>query len=203
MSDLPVDLHPEYGLLADEVALLREELARLLAEEYDLFHLTRPHLLALYQQKIGAWEVQCLHVQIQAGRARRKLELAQAAINQGRQPDWQEIEGHLDLEFLAWQQQLQEATERLNAGNHRMKHLLPDAESRELKKLYVVLVKKLHPDVNPDLTRTSAAFGSRSRRRMKPMTRNNFGLWLRSVKKPPRRVPRGLWKSCAKPARSC
>ena len=152
MSVPSVQLHPEHAALLDENALLREELARLLTEEHDLVHLAKPHLLALYQKKIGAWELRGLRAEVEASRARRRLEMAQAGINQGRKPDLKEIDGILELEFLAWQQKIKEAAERLASAEQRLEHLLPEAEDRELKKLYYALVKKLHPDVNPELS---------------------------------------------------
>ena len=151
MNNQPLEAHPEHVALAGENALLREELAHLLTEEHDLLHIAKPNLLALYQQKIGVWEVRALQAQIAAARARRRLEMAQAAANSGKVPDWKEIDGHLELEFLAWQQKLKEAAEQLAAAEHRLKHLLSPTDDRELKKLYYALVKKLHPDVNPDL----------------------------------------------------
>lgn len=148
MSDQPLEPHPEHRALADELALLREELAHLFTEEHDRLHIVKPNLLALYQKKVGAWEVGCLKAQIEAACARRRLEMAQAAINQGRKPDWAEIDGFLELEFLAWQQRLREAMERLTSAEERMKHLLSPDANREIKKLYYALVKKLHPDLN-------------------------------------------------------
>ena len=152
MSDPSLELHPEHRALLDENALLREELAHLLTEEHDLVHLVKPNLLALYQKKIGAWELRGLQAQVAAMGARRRLEMAQAAVNQGRKPDLGEIDGLLELELLEWQQKIQEAAERLASAEHRLGHLLTAVEDRELKKLYYALVKKLHPDVNPDLT---------------------------------------------------
>lgn len=151
MSDRPLEPHPEHRALLDELALLREELTHLLTQEHDLLNVVKPNLLALYQQKIGAWEVRALQAEIEARRTRRRLELAQAAVNRGQAPDWTEIDGHLELEFLAWQQQLREAAQRLAAAEERMKHLLAPETNRELKKLFYALVKKLHPDVNPAL----------------------------------------------------
>jgi hypothetical protein len=152
LSDPSLQLHPEHGALLDENTLLREELAQLLTEEHDLVHLVKPNLLALYQKKIGAWELRGLQAQVAAMGARRRLEMAQAAVNQGRKPDLKEIDGLLELELLAWRQKIQEAAERLASAEDRLEHLLPAVEDRELKKLYYALVKKLHPDVNPDVS---------------------------------------------------
>lgn len=150
MIDQTPDLHPESRALLAENSLLREELTHLLTTEHELIHIVKPNLLALYQKKIGAWELRALHARVAAARARRKMELAQAAINQGRQPDWTEVEGHLEIEFLTWQQKIAEAAERLDAANRRLDSLLSDAEDRKLKKLYYMLVKRLHPDINPN-----------------------------------------------------
>lgn len=151
MKEHALALDPEYQTLQQEIDLLREDLAHLLAQEHDLLHIIKPNLLALYQQKLGPWELQCLQAQVAAARARRKLEMARAAFNRGQRPDWGEIEGQLELEFLTWQQRLREAAQRVEAAGERLKSLLPPAEDRELKKLYHALVKALHPDVNPGL----------------------------------------------------
>ena len=152
MSESAIELHPESKALLAEIALLGEELARLLADEHDLIHIVKPNLFALYQQKVGAWELQRLQAQVAMLRTKRMLELAQAAVNRGRTPDWTAIDGHLELEFVAWQQRIKEAAGQVTAAGHLLKNLLPPEDARELKKLYHALVKRLHPDLNPKLT---------------------------------------------------
>lgn len=152
MSDTPIQVHPEVRRLANENDLLRQELAGLLTEADQLVHMVKPNLLAMYQTRIGAWELRLLRAQWETARARREVEMIQAGFNRGQKPDLREIEQLLDLEFLDWQDRVREAAERLQAAEHRLKHLLPPAEDRELKKLYYALVKRLHPDVNPALT---------------------------------------------------
>jgi DNA repair exonuclease SbcCD ATPase subunit len=144
--------HPEVQKLADDVALLREELTSLLTEADHLVQTVKPNLLALYQTKIGAWELRLLQAQCENARLKRKTELAQASLNQGRLPDWTAIEGQLELEFLQWQVKINEAAQRIKTAENRLKNLLAPADSHALKKLYYALVKKLHPDLNPALT---------------------------------------------------
>jgi predicted nucleic acid-binding Zn-ribbon protein len=151
MSDTPI-LHPETQRLADENALLREELTGLLTDADQLVHVVKPNLLAMYQARIGVWELRLLRAQWEAARQRREVEMIQASLNRGQNPDPREIQGLLDLEFLGWQERVREAAERIQAAEHRLKRLLPPAEDRELKKLYYALVKRLHPDMNPGLT---------------------------------------------------
>ena len=152
MSDNYPVLHPEIQRLTDENILLREELTRLLTEADDLIHNIKPNLLALYQTKIGLWELKALQAQCAVARLRRQIELAQASVNHGERPDPVAIEGALELEFLAWQTRLREAAERIQAAESRLKHTLPPADESEFRKLYYALVKRLHPDVNPNLT---------------------------------------------------
>lgn len=143
--------HPEHGRLAAEHALLRDELARLLAEAHDLEHIVKPNLLALYQTKIGAWELRQLEAEFETARLRRKLELVQAALNCGAPPDLPAIEVALAFEEMAWRKRLEEAAEAIRIAECRLECLLSPEDDRALKKCYRALVKALHPDLNPAL----------------------------------------------------
>ena len=145
-------LHPEIQQLAEENDLLREEFASLLTEAEHLIHTVKPNLLALYQTKIGVWELRLLQAQFKVARLRRQIELAQAYINRGEQPDLAAIECTIETEFIAWVTKLEEAASRLQDAETRLKHLLSPEDDRELKKLYYAIVKRLHPDVNPNVT---------------------------------------------------
>lgn len=158
----PLVLHPEIQQITDENALLREELASLLTEAEDLIHTVKPNLLALYQTKIGVWELQLLQAQFTVARVRRQIELAQASINRGERPDLIAIECALEVEFLEWVTKLEEAAQRIQDAENRLKHLLSPEDDRELKKLYYALVKRLHPDVNPNVTEDQRRLWSRA-----------------------------------------
>ncbi len=153
MNDHNLALHPEFQRLLEEVALLREELAARLAELFDLQHVVKPNLLALYQAKLGRWALRLLEAQAEIARMKRKTELVQASLNRGVPPDLVAIDTALEVEFLAWKQQLLEAAENIEQAQFRLSHLLSPGEDAELKKVYHGLVKKLHPDVNPELSR--------------------------------------------------
>jgi hypothetical protein len=152
MNDRSIQLHPETQRLVDENSLFREELVRLLTDLDDLVQIVKPNLLAFYQTKIGLWELRTLTAQFEIARLKRKIELVQACLNRGQRPNLAEIEARLELDALAWQMKLKEAQERIQAAESRLQHLLPPADDRELKTLYYALVKKLHPDVNSNLT---------------------------------------------------
>lgn len=149
MSQSDLITHPEARRLTEERDLLRDELARLLAEAHDLVETVGPNLLAMYQNKIGAWELRRLEAECAVARLRREIELAQAAMNRGEAPDPGAINAQIEAEFTTWRQRVQEAADRLRDAQLRMSHKLSPEEDRELKRLYRELVKDLHPDMNP------------------------------------------------------
>ena len=161
MSKRALNLHSETRALAAENELLRDELARLLAEAHDLWHTVRPNLMALYHTKIGACELDLLQTMYQFAYLKRTLELAQAALNRSELPDRQAIEQQLQRELVGWRQRIAEAAERIKSGEARLSSLLSPAKDRKLKKLYRALVKALHPDLHPNLTAEQARMWQR------------------------------------------
>jgi predicted RNase H-like nuclease (RuvC/YqgF family) len=145
MSNL--ELHPEIRRLLSENSLFKEELAHLLTEYETMIHTVRPNLMALYQTKIGVWELKLLKQQANAARLKRKLELIQAQLNQGILPNIFDIDKQLDHEFLLWQAKIKEAADKITDAESRLKSFMSPADNREFKKLYYALVKKCHPDV--------------------------------------------------------
>lgn len=73
MSLIP---HPEIQRLMELNAELRAGLADLLAHAHDLVRTVRPNLLAIYQSKLGAWELEKLKAQFRVARLKRVIELA-------------------------------------------------------------------------------------------------------------------------------
>jgi hypothetical protein len=152
MPNPALTLHPAHAALAAEVAALREELAALLAEVDELVEFVRPNLLALYQVRLGPSELELLSAKYEVARVKRAIDLAQAALNAGKTPDPARIEATLEREAAEWTERLEAAAKKLKAAAEHLKGLLSKEETDELRKLYLILVKKLHPDLHPDLT---------------------------------------------------
>ncbi|MCA1963921.1 MAG: DnaJ domain-containing protein [Prosthecobacter sp.] len=142
--------HPETQRLLDLIAELRSRLAGLLTQSHDLIHIVRPNLYALYQTKLGPWELEKLKAQFRIARLKRILELSQAALNHGQPPNLEQILDQVDEDLTLWQVKLKEATQKLAQAELRLSHLHTDEHNKDLKKLYYDLVKQLHPDLHPN-----------------------------------------------------
>ncbi len=155
-------VHPEFQRLSGERDLLREELARLLAEHHILLSTTRPYLLALYQAKLGGAELRRLELQSEAAMLKRQAEMAQAALNRGERPNAAAIAAATENERAEWWKKIAAAADRLEKGRAAIDAgLLTPAEAHEIKAVYRRLVKQLHPDLHPNQDAAAAALWRR------------------------------------------
>ena len=143
-------LHPEVASLQNDCRLLTEELANLLASRDELENTIIPNIKADYQLAVGGLELELFSLKIEVSRLSRTIGLAQAAINRGKAPDWTDIETQLTVEFAQWQAEMDQKAADLSQAKDRAESLLSPEDSRKVKDLYHRLVKRLHPDLNPD-----------------------------------------------------
>jgi hypothetical protein len=146
-----LSIHPETERLRREYAALRHEFARAVMEARDLDTVTRPYLLALFQTTVGAAELARLVADLRYRRARRALELIQAAMNRGRAPDLAAIQTELELELAAHDAKVAAAADAIERARRALSaELMDPADAAELRRLYTKLVMALHPDLHPD-----------------------------------------------------
>ena len=131
---------------------LRREYAALLAEYDELTGAVRRHLETEYMMLIGKWEYRLFSLQFQARRLKREISIYQAAENRGEVVAAAEVEAILDREFAEYEAALEERQEMIRrAEEHHFCPKLSAEETRAIRDLYHDLVRKLHPDLNPDL----------------------------------------------------
>jgi hypothetical protein len=141
--------HVEFQALLNSAERLRGEVAARLTELHELQHVVKPNLLAVFQAKLGPWELKLLSAQCETARLKRKIALAVASLNRQQAIDWAQIEQTLEREFLTWKARIEEAAAKVKEAEHHLAYKLSAADSAEIKKLYHQLVKALHPDIHP------------------------------------------------------
>lgn len=108
-------------------------------------------LTALYLEKVGAKLYKIYRLKVELSRLKLRFSLMQAYVNRNEYPDLEEIEKTVLAEFLSYQQKIEEDAQRLAAAKEVLKgSFLSDEESKQIKEIYYSIVKRLHPDINPD-----------------------------------------------------
>jgi ABC-type Na+ efflux pump permease subunit len=147
--------NPEFEKLVSAVQELETELADLVFERDKLLYHVCPKLQTEYILKIGKLEYAVFEYQCKILRAKRKIELIQAQLNKEQPFNIADIEKQLDKEYREYYEKLLEKQKEIDEARFRKDSKgksLTDDESAELKKLYTYIVKRLHPDINPDTT---------------------------------------------------
>ena len=146
-----LQVHPEAARLAEEVWLLRDQLARLLQEREDLISTVIPNLEAHYYAIIGTYQYDLFCLECEVRRIKRKIEMIQVSLNRMEPVDMELIEKTLNDEQAAWTKLIDDMAHKLEMARLWISaERLSDDEQKELKKLYYELAKKAHPDIHQD-----------------------------------------------------
>ncbi len=148
-------LFHEFSTLAEEVEELRKELSALMLKRDELKFVVAKNLEMNYMLQVGGLEYKVYEAQCQMLRCRRKLELIQAQKNRQETIDLSHIEKLLHQEFLDYRVKLEEKMQAMTLAIERSKcECLTLSEAREFKRMYHQIVRRLHPDLNPNLSET-------------------------------------------------
>lgn len=148
-----VVVHPEIVALQNQLETMRQESSKLyLQAEYMQFE-ERPLLLALYEKHIGKLLFEEFQLGVQIRLVNLESQLYQAYINRNERPDDEQIATRLRLEQAKFKDELdakeadiKAAQDYLNAPTYSKE------ETEELRGLYRIIAKALHPDLHPDQT---------------------------------------------------
>ena len=145
-----------------ELDSLREQLANLIELLNHLETVEGPNLRNAYMLAIGRLEFQAFELDMECRKWRRRLQLRQTALNRGERPDPAAIERLLDKEMAEYARRLEEWRHDCHAAyaSTQMGYM-PSAEMANLRGLYLDAVKRLHPDLNPDMPPQAADLWNR------------------------------------------
>lgn len=110
-------------------------------------------LNSIYLEKIGHLQLKLLQKQAESARYKMKMMLLQAAVNRNEKPNLEEIEQQVEAKMQSHYARINEQAMAIEAAKHVLSNMMSEEDSRKLKELFRLLCKRLHPDLNPDLTR--------------------------------------------------
>ena len=147
-ANTSLTVHPQAEKIRHQNRQLQTSLANLIVERDDLKFSIVPHIAAKYQIKLGALECRVFQFDCETRAFLRRIEMANAALNRGEEPHYQNIETAIETEFASWRGQIKEQARKIESARKRADApTLSYAESRELHTLYRKLAFALHPDI--------------------------------------------------------
>lgn len=147
-----VGMNEEWAKAKMREGYLREKCAEEVEEYMHLTMTVGPNLKADYMLRIGQLEHRVFQLKTDVARWQRRFTLRQQALNRGETPDLFGIEAQLDAEFQEYLRQVKEHLEAVKAAaQHASMARLSEEETSAIRVNYLKAVKRLHPDINPDL----------------------------------------------------
>ncbi len=145
----------QYKIRQEQCADLFERYNHMIAD-------TGPSLEHGFMMAIGRHELAVFRLSVEVRKWKRRFELRQMALNRGERPNYVEIEAELDSEFAAFNEEMAKRTGPVNqAETYYSRPVLTQAQSTEMRMLYLKAAKKLHPDVNHELSESAGALWQR------------------------------------------
>lgn len=153
MSNQSLDLHPETKRLRKEHDELKKLFSDLFMQKQHMELHDKPLLIALYLQKIGYKEYNLYRLNVELAKLKQRLALMQAYVNRNEKPDIEKVNKEVEIQFVEYQKKIEQDANQLAAANNFLKgEFLAPEQVKKLKEIYYVIVKRLHPDINSDLS---------------------------------------------------
>lgn len=140
--------------LKEEITVLKKEISSLVLRRDELKYTICENIKMKYMLEIGTLELKVYDLYIKYIRLKRKKELIQARINRNEKVELNCIEEQIEREFSEYKEKLNEKLKDISYAKARNDlPLISNEDSKRLKKLYLDIVKKIHPDLNPNITK--------------------------------------------------
>jgi len=148
-----INLTEEQKLLNARCELLKSDFAELFVKKNDMLSFEENLLTALYLNNIGKKQYQLYCLGVDISKTKQRIELIQSYLTRNEYPDKKLIDNEIKTLFAEYQQKIETESLRLAAAMDYLKSEFLSAEdTNKIKDVFRLIVKKLHPDINPDVT---------------------------------------------------
>lgn len=152
MKDLVISLS-KVQKLKEELNILNKEYLKIYEEMEDL-NKKKENLESLYMSKLGALIFLKFEKEIEYRKLKKKLNLVIQSKNKNEKIDINKIDDILKLELKSFYTELESIREKMKDSKKYLESpILNDEEVKKVKEIFRKLAKKLHPDINKNLTK--------------------------------------------------
>lgn len=135
-----------------EVTKLKEKLTQLIFEYDNLMDHVCLEIERRYVLEFGMQEYSLYKVELEIDKLKYKLKLIQTEINHEKEMDLGKIEEKVFKEFEEYEKKLQGQIDEIKLLEETKVEKLSESDTKKLKQIYRMLIKRLHPDLNPNLS---------------------------------------------------
>lgn len=147
-----VGFNAEYMKLKMRSDMLKERLANQIELFTMLVKGKGPCVKSRYMMFVGRLELKMVELRVELMRLNRRRALVQAALNRGEAPDRAAIEKRLEDELRGFLERIKVRAREVDEASRLFAcRPLTEEETTSVRAAYLEAVKRLHPDVNPDL----------------------------------------------------
>ncbi|WP_407378365.1 hypothetical protein [Methanobrevibacter sp.] len=135
-----------------EVKKLKEKLSQLIFEYDNLVNHICPEIERLYVLEFGRYEHKLYKIELEIDKLKRKIQLIRIEINHENEINVNKIDDIIKKEFEEYEKQIQAQIDEIKFLEENDVEKLSPEDSKKFKKLYHMLIKRLHPDLHPNQT---------------------------------------------------
>lgn len=148
---MAIDLNDDTKQLRERFRKLKKIFSELFMQKQNMLLHEQPLLTALYLQKIGSIQYKSYCLEVELAQLKQRLSLLQIFVNRNEKPDLNAVDKEIEIRFSEYQQKIEFDAKQLAAARDFLKgSFLSPEESKRIKEVYYIIVKRLHPDINPD-----------------------------------------------------
>lgn len=148
-----ITINEHVHMLMKRLDELKRESASLFLRKEEMLNYELPKLEALYTKLIGELLYEEYRLKTELSKISLTIDLLQSYINRNASIDIEAVESEVENAFEEYSRIIENHIESVKQANdYFASSFMSDNDAKELSSSYRLIVKKLHPDINPDAT---------------------------------------------------